>query len=249
MDRSQIYKVMYINILALIVLSGCGCQDSNPLSPLESATLTAYFPLQAGYKAKYAFSLVYSDWSVSIRSRKVYGTCQLNVIQALEKNQNKYIKISTDFLIEKDIMSYVPEYGDEIKDEKINFTQNLIYDMLLSADSAWYVKDAPDFSRLEEGSRTLTMHAPEIEYNAFDLALLAYPGWDQYKFSGLKAEFKGDSLIYSYTRELVLDDQNRITVKMAKGKGIISFYYWRYQGGGYHTFVTRTELNYSRLPD
>jgi len=80
---------MYINILALIVLSGCGCQDSNPLSPLESATLTAYFPLQAGYKAKYAFSLVYSDWSVSIRSRKVYGTCQLNVIQALEKNQNK----------------------------------------------------------------------------------------------------------------------------------------------------------------
>lgn len=244
--RMNSIKLVLIIVLFQFIFTGCS--NDNPLAPYGGLDISMYFPLELGFTASYEFECRYSaGHGTMFFIRSVKGNCTINVSSILSQQSLLFAKLSSTFSVSKDLS--VDDRGYEvITTESGPYTITEEYDLIQSADSVWYVSDAPDFSRLDEGKRSLLMHLPLGGSCQLDPDFIVFPGWDV-SSRLYEAELKSDTLIYAVEDDLQLvggGPYKRGTVKFGKNKGLESIQCT--YGSGEGTLSRKTwEVEYTRL--
>jgi len=228
----------FLLCLAVVALAAASCSDDSvPLAPdILARSELAFFPLQEGYSAEYAFTYDYNyDYYNALYStRHQYeGIFRLEVLdtRVKESTKNVFYRVRTTMFVQKEYYAHLPNWEGEAVVYTINdSTVTADYNLLLSGGSLWYVENAPSFERLDEGDTTLMMAGPIASGGALNLKLfsclqgvVAISGTFPFSSAGDNG---------SYHLEYCGYPSRYVTVTTVRGKGIKNISFHEQQGGG-----------------
>lgn len=187
----------YLSTFVFFLLFAGGCEDNNPEAPSEVQEISAYLPLKQGNTVRYSFECRYSKANgLAGYTNSIKGKLTINVTSIITRNNLLFAKLATDCSVLSDSTwnSLGPGYETEITAKEPYSILNE-YNLIQSVDSVWKVTAAPDFSRLDEGSRSLVMHLPLEGDCSLNPDFIVLTGWDAGS-ELYKAEYRADTLIY-----------------------------------------------------